>query len=144
MKKKIIFVLFHNSHNFFVFSLIKFTLFLFLLGLIKYFLQREVTAKEAIPVVTFMLALRHEAVLTEITEMLLHYLESKVAKDQMFLVLYEAKRADLLYNLLLDKNFSVETRLTILKLLSCMLQTPRVASRYKTMRMHLGEYLLVI
>ena len=116
-------------------------MFLFLLGLIKYFLQREVTAKEAIPVVTFMLASRHEAVLTEITEMLLHYLESKVAKDQMFLVLYEAKRADLLYNLLLDKNFSVETRLTILKLLSCMLQTPRVASRYKTMRMHLGEYL---
>ena len=54
--------------------------------------QREVTAKEAIPVVTFMLTSNHEVTLLEVTEMLLHYLESKVAKDQMFLVLYEAKR----------------------------------------------------
>ena len=64
----------------------------FFLGMIKYFLQREVTAKEAIPVITFMLTSNHETVLLEITDMLLHYLESKVAKDQMFLVLYEAKR----------------------------------------------------
>ena len=67
-------------------------LFFSIIGMIKYFLQREVTAKEAIPVITFMLASNHETVLLEITEMLLHYLESKVAKDQMFLVLYEAKR----------------------------------------------------
>ena len=51
--------------------------------MIKYFLQREVTAKEAIPVITFMLASNHETVLLEITEMLLHYLESKVAKLQL-------------------------------------------------------------
>ena len=70
--------------------------------------------------------------------MLLHYLESKLAKDQMFLVLYEAKRADLLYCLMLDKKFCLETRLTILRLLIVMLQTPRVASRYKIHRMHLG------
>ena len=37
--------------------------------MIKYFLQREVTAKEAIPVITFMLASNHETVLLEITEM---------------------------------------------------------------------------
>ena len=66
--------------------------YLFSLGMIKFFLQREVTAKEAIPVITFMLTSNHETVLLEITDMLLHYLESKVAKDQMFLVLYEAKR----------------------------------------------------
>ena len=35
-----------------------------LLGLIKYFLQREVSAKEAIPVVSFMLSLKNEKVLT--------------------------------------------------------------------------------
>ena len=89
--------------------------------------------------VTFMLTSNHETVLLEISDMLLHYLESKLAKDQMFLVLYEAKRADLLYCLMLDKKFCLETRLTILRLLIVMLQTPRVASRYKIHRMHLAE-----
>ena len=48
-------------------------------------------------------------------------------------------RADLLYCLLLDKNFGLDTRLAILRLLSVMLQTPRVSSRYKLQRMHLAE-----
>lgn len=110
-----------------------------LFGLIKYFLQREVSAKDAIPVVSFMLTFKQEVILVEVAEMLIHYLESKTAKDQMFLVLYEAKRADLLYCLLLEKRFQLSTRLTILKLLSVMLQTPRVSARYKMNRMHLHD-----
>ena len=108
-----------------------------LFGLIKYFLQREVSAKEALPLVAFMLSLKNQTVLIETIEMLTHYLDSKSAKDQMFLVLYEWKRADLLYCLLLERNFSLTTRLTILRLLTCLLQTPRVSLRHKVQRMHL-------
>ena len=76
-------------------------------------------------------------VLMEMTEMLTHYLESKTAKDQMFLVLYEPKRADLLYNLVVEKRFGLTTRLSILKLLCVLLQSPRVGARHKVQRMHL-------
>ena len=63
--------------------------------------------------------------------MLTHYLESKAAKDQMFLVLYEAKRADLLYNLVIEKRFGLTTRLSILRLLSVLLHATRVGVRHK-------------
>ena len=109
-----------------------------LFGLIKFFLQREVSSsKEALPLVSFMLTLKHEIVLMELMEMLTHYLESKTAKDQMFLVLYEAKRADLLYCVLLEKDFGCYVRLSILRLLTALLQTPKVAQRHKVHRMHL-------
>lgn len=75
----------------------------------------------------------------EMAEMLIHYLESKSAKDQMFLVLYEAKRGDLFHCLLLEKNSSLEVRLCIMRLLSVLLQTPRVALRHRMQRMHLQE-----
>ena len=54
-----------------------------LFGLIKYFLQREVSAKEALPLVSFILTCKNETVLNEVMEMLIHYLESKNAKDQI-------------------------------------------------------------
>ena len=72
-------------------------------------------------------------------EMLTHYLESKTAKDQMFLVLYEPKRADLLYNLVIEKRFGLNTRLSILRLLCVLLQSPRVGVRHKMQRMHLQD-----
>ena len=68
----------------------------------------------------------------EMIEMLTHYLESKTAKEQMFLVLYEPKRADLLYNLVIEKRFGLNTRLSILRLLCVLLQSPRVGVRHKT------------
>ena len=75
----------------------------------------------------------------EMIDMLTHYLESKTAKDQMFLVLFEAKRADLLYNLVIEKRFGLTTRLSILRLLSVLLQSPRVGVRHKVQRMHLQD-----
>ena len=75
----------------------------------------------------------------EMTDMLTHYLESKAAKDQMFLVLYEAKRADLLYNLVIEKRFGLTTRLSILRLLSVLLHATRVGVRHKVQRMHLQD-----
>ena len=107
-------------------------------GLIKYFLQREVSAKEALPLINFMLTLKNnQTVFGEVSDMLIHYLESKNAKDQMFLVLYEAKKADLLYCLLTEKNGGIGTRIAVLRLLMTLLRTNRIANRHKMQRMHL-------
>jgi hypothetical protein len=40
--------------------------------------------------------------------MLLTYLESKAAKDQPYLLLFEAGNAELLYGLLIQKHFSAD------------------------------------
>ena len=47
--------------------------------------------------------------------MLISYMENKNCKDQIFLLLYEAERAETLYCLLLDRNFSMELKLKVLK-----------------------------
>ena len=60
--------------------------------------------------VAFMLSTKNEVVLVELIEMLTHYLENKGAKDQMFLVFYESRRADLLYCVFLEPTFSLATR----------------------------------
>jgi hypothetical protein len=60
--------------------------------------------------VAFMLSTKNEVVLVEVIEMLTHYLENKGAKDQMFLVFYESRRADLLYCVFLEPTFSLATR----------------------------------
>ena len=108
-----------------------------LFGLIKYFLQREVSAKEAQPLVSFLLTIKDDVVLSELMDMLNHYFESKTAKDQIFLIFFEAKKADLFYCLLLEKHLSRKTKLAILRLLTTLLQTTRVAHRHKVQRMHL-------
>ena len=74
-----------------------------LFGLIKFFMQKDITAKEVIPLNSFMLAIHDSTLLTEVIELVAHYLLSKTAKDQMFLVMHETRRADLLYCLLLDE-----------------------------------------
>ena len=74
-----------------------------LFGLIKFFLQKDITAKEVIPLNSFMLAIHDSVLLTEVIDVIAHYLMSKMAKDQMFLVMHETRRADLLYCLILDE-----------------------------------------
>ena len=112
-----------------------------LFGLVKYFLQKEVTAKEVIPIVTFMLAVKDSELLHEIVDVISHYLMSKGAKDQMFLVMHESKRADLFYCLLLDDNICNEEnhlRLNFLTLLSILLRSNKVSTRHKS-RMNLQD-----
>ena len=75
-----------------------------LFGLIKFFLQKDVTAKEVLPLNSFMVTIQDSALLTEVIDLVAHYLLSKMAKDQMFLVMHETRRADLLYCLLLDED----------------------------------------
>ena len=114
-------------------------------GLVKYFLQREVSAKEVYPIVAYLQTERNESLIRELVEMLIHYLENRQAKDQMFLVMYESKRADLLYCLLLNHVLSDQgvsnspsLKKSILRLITTLLRTNRVSSRHKC-RMHLAE-----
>lgn len=109
-----------------------------LFGLIKYFLQREVTSKEVYPLVSFILAEKNGQLLLEICEMLTLYLENRQAKDQMFLVMYESRRADLFHCLLLNPNLKRPQRMALQRMLTAILRTNRVSVRHKH-RMHLFE-----
>ncbi len=109
-----------------------------LFSLIKFYLQRDVTAKDVHPLVAFLLSERNEPLLKEATEAITHYLDNKHARDQVFLIMYERKRADLLYCQLLSKNFSPSMRRSILRLLSALLRTSKVSLRHKY-RMHLAD-----
>ena len=51
----------------------------------------------------------------EVLEMLVSYMENRNCKDQIFLLLYEPERAETLYCLLVDRNFSMELKLKVLK-----------------------------
>ena len=85
-----------------------------LFGLVKFFMQKDITAKEVIPLNAFMLAIQDGTLLTEVIELVAHYLLSKMAKDQMFLVMHETRRADLLYCLLLDEDLcSPKTKMVL-------------------------------
>jgi hypothetical protein len=53
-----------------------------LFGLVRFYLTREVSWKEAHPVVSFLLAEKNETLGRELTEVITHYLESRQAKDQ--------------------------------------------------------------
>jgi len=53
--------------------------------------------------------------LLEVLEMLVSYMENRNCKDQIFLLLYEPERAETLYCLLMDRNFSMELKLKVLK-----------------------------
>ncbi len=109
-----------------------------LFGLVRFYLTRDVGWKEAHPIVSFLLAEKNETLCRELAEVITQYLESKQAKDQMFLIMYESRRADLLYCLLLEQGPERPLRLAVLRLITCLLRTNRVSVRHKY-RMHLAE-----
>lgn len=71
-------------------------------------------------------------------DLLLHYLESRNVKDQMYLIMYESKRADLFCCLLTESNFSQTLRHELLRLMLVLMRTHKVSARHKQ-RMHLKE-----
>ena len=106
-----------------------------LLGLVKFFIQKEVSAREINALINFMFINRKSSLLSEVLDTLLLHIESKFVKDQLFLLMYEVKSLDLIYCVLLE-NTDEQTRMKIYKLLSDFLRTPRISSRHKG-RMHL-------
>ncbi len=108
-------------------------------GLVKFFLQRDATARDVNPIVAFLLTEKNEILLREMGETVVQYLENgRQTRDQVFLLMYEKKRADLLYCQLLAKEFSPSLRRSLLRLLTVLLRTSRVSLRHKY-RMHLAE-----
>ena len=76
--------------------------------------------------------------LLELIDLVIKYLESRHAKDQMFLIMFEAKRADLLCCLLTENTFSENLRHELIKLILILMRTHKVSARHKN-RMHLKE-----
>ena len=62
-----------------------------LFGLIKFFLQKDVNAKEVNSITNFIFSFRKSEILSEVLDLLLSYFESKLVKDQMILIMAEPK-----------------------------------------------------
>ena len=109
-----------------------------LFGLIKFFLQKEVNAKEVNALTNFIFSFRKTEILDEVLDMLLSYLESKSVRDQMILILAEPNCIDLIFCTLLEESVSDSSRLKIYKLIFSLLRTNKISQRHKS-RLHLQE-----
>ena len=89
-----------------------------LLGLVKYYMQKELNVKEVAAVLGFLSTVKEEILLVEVLDMLMSYMESKTCKDQIFLLLYEPHAGDTLYCLFIDKNYSMDLKYKLLKVWS--------------------------
>lgn len=85
-----------------------------LLGIIKYYLQKELNIKETTAILSFIASVKTEILVIELLEMLTVHMESKGCKDQIFLLMHEPQTADLLYALLIDRNCGVEIHKALL------------------------------
>ena len=111
-----------------------------LFGLVRFYLTRDVTWREVYPVVGFLQCCGDRSdpvVVRELCEVVTQYLEGRHARDQMFLIMYESRRADLLYPLLLDQGLSGghlpqlrAIRLAVLRLLTTLLRSNKVSMRH--------------
>lgn len=108
-----------------------------LFGLVKFFLQKDVNAREVSALVNFLYDYRKSHILGEVLDTLILHLESKLVKDQLLLLLFEPKCIDLLYCVLLE-NTDEQIRMRIYRLISDLLRTPRISNRHKG-RLHLQQ-----
>nr|XP_018911290.1 PREDICTED: neurobeachin-like protein 1 [Bemisia tabaci] len=102
-----------------------------ILGLVKFYIQKEVNSKEISAIVGFLVVCKEEHLVIELLEMIIIQLEGKHCRDQIYLLLYESHNATSLYCLLLEKNFSMDLKQKVLKVLSILLRTSRVYERNK-------------
>ncbi|XP_055544656.1 neurobeachin-like protein 1 isoform X1 [Wyeomyia smithii] len=102
-----------------------------LLRILRYYYQKEVNIKEISALLTFLTAVKVEAVVVEILEMLTSLIDSKHAKDQIFLLMYEPHMAEALYTLFIDRNFGLNVHSRLLKFIGSMLNTKRISSKHK-------------
>ncbi|UYV77903.1 NBEAL1 [Cordylochernes scorpioides] len=79
-----------------------------LLGLVKFYLTKDVSHTEMMALVSFLVATRQEQMVLEMLDMLIALLESSSVKDQFFLLIFEPGCAELLYSILLNKEFAAD------------------------------------
>lgn len=85
-----------------------------LLGIIKYYIQKEINVKEVTAILSFIASVKSELLVIEILEMLTIHMDNKACKDQIFLLMHEPLTTELLYALLIDKNCGMELHLALL------------------------------
>lgn len=108
------------------------------LSLVKFYMMRDVSIQDVSAVVSYVLSQRKEELAKEMVEMLLHLLESPTTKDQLVLLLYEPNCAELLYCILLNRDFSSCTKVKVLKLIQALLRSEKVYEKSKS-RLRLTE-----
>lgn len=111
-----------------------------LLEIIKYYIQRELSIKEVCfsedlllncifnhlnfkvgIIVSYVASVKYEYLVIEMLELLISVMTNKNCKDQIFLLLHEPQTAELLYALLVDKNYGRELREIFLKVCPIMI-----------------------
>ncbi|XP_051283304.1 neurobeachin-like protein 1 isoform X1 [Dicentrarchus labrax] len=109
-----------------------------LCGLIKYYMSKGMSQEEMHSILGYISAIGDEEQLCGLLELLLSLLQSSLARDQLFLLLFEPGAADSCYALLLNNKHSDRLRELVFKLFERMLRCDRVYEKNKQ-RLRLRE-----
>ncbi|XP_066264160.1 neurobeachin-like protein 1 isoform X5 [Branchiostoma lanceolatum] len=96
-----------------------------LLGLVKYYVSKGINQEEMSAIVSYICALHDECQLCEVLDMLITLLEGP-GRDQLYLLLYEPKGAELLYALLVQEQYTDTVRKRVCKVFSQLLKFDKV------------------
>lgn len=108
-----------------------------LLDIVKYYVQKDLNIKEVCIIIAYIASINHEHLIQEILELLLTQMNHKSCLDQLFLLMHEPQTAELCYALLTDRKYSSQLHKTVIKFLSCLLNTKRVSKKHKwAVRLH--------
>ncbi|KAG7467392.1 hypothetical protein MATL_G00152830 [Megalops atlanticus] len=102
-----------------------------LCGLLKYYISKGVGQDELQSILGYIAAIGDEEQLCGILELLLTLLQTRGARDQLFLLLFEPGAADTCYALLLNSKYSDRLREPVFKLFERMLRCDRVYEKSK-------------
>ncbi|XP_051986217.1 neurobeachin-like protein 1 isoform X2 [Xyrauchen texanus] len=100
-------------------------------GLLKYYISKGTTHEEIQSIMGYIAAIGDEEQLCGIMELLLTLLQTSVARDQLFLLLFEPGVADSCYALLLNNKYTDRLRELVFKLFEQMLKCDRVYEKSK-------------
>ncbi|CAI9726854.1 1 isoform X1 [Octopus vulgaris] len=109
-----------------------------LLGLIKFYIAKDITFDELSQILAFLLNVKEEDLKCEVLDILLMLMENPRKKpDQLILLLFEPDMSELLYILLIDTHYSNKLTERILKLFHILLTTDKVYDKSKNrLRLH--------
>ncbi|CAH1788242.1 unnamed protein product [Owenia fusiformis] len=102
-----------------------------LLGLVKYYIFKEITFEELSQIIAFLTAVKQENLLIEIVDLLITLLEAPSTKDQLFLLMFEPEMVELLYALVVHKQYSMELKEKSLKVFTLLFTSNKVYEKNK-------------
>lgn len=100
--------------------------------ILRYYLLKEVNIKEVMALITFLLTIKNDVVITELFSLLTNIMENKNCKDQIFLLMYEPNVGEMLYALVAEKSFDPCAHSAIVKFINYVLRTEKVLNRHKS------------